>query len=373
MSGTIPVRGIASALALMLAPPLAAQELPTAEDGYDQQLVPVAPHVWAFVQPGFQLQPVGNVTIVEQSDGVVLIDSGGSPGAGRRLVAQVRALTPKPVKAVVITHWHGDHPLGLSEILKAWPQARTIATRATKAHLETPATMNTSATPDPAANAAYLDRIRGMHGYVAKMLEAATTGAERAGWARTQRMLNQYVRDSDGAVTLSTRETFADRLVLRDRAVPVELRFLGRANTDGDAVVWLPKQRVLVAGDIVVSPVPYGFGSYPRDWIDVLGKLKAYDFAILVPGHGEPMRDAAYLERLAALLAEVRRQVGPLAAEGATLKDAQGRVDLSAQSRAFTGGDAWRERWFGQYWTQPIVASAMKEAKGEPIVQGLGG
>src|SRR5690606_10715786 len=158
---------------------------------------------------------------------------------------------------------------------------------------------------------------------------------------------------------------FDDRLVLDDAQAPVEARYLGRANTDGDAVVWLPNQRVLIAGDIVVTPIPHGFGGYPRAWIETLGKLKTFDFAVLIPGHGRPMRDAAYLDRLTALLAEVRRQVAPLAAEGATLKDAQGRVDLSAQSRAFTAGDPWRELWFDRYWTQPIVASALKEAKGE--------
>ena len=48
------------------------------------------------------------------------------------------------------------------------------------------------------------------------------------------------------------------------------------------------------------------------------------------------------------------------------------RVDLEAQARAFTGGDPWLERWFDQFWTRPIVASAYKEARGEPIVQSLG-
>jgi hypothetical protein len=73
------------------------------------------------------------------------------------------------------------------------------------------------------------------------------------------------------------------------------------------------------------------------------------------------------------VLEEVRRQVAPLAAGGLPLKDVQAKIDLSTLSRAFTRGDAWRERWFDQYWTKPIVASAYKEAKGEPIVQGFGG
>ncbi|HET9230045.1 MAG TPA: MBL fold metallo-hydrolase, partial [Vitreimonas sp.] len=57
---------------------------------------------------------VGNVTIIEQAQGVVLVDSGSSYGDGARVADAVRRVTRKPVTAVVITHWHNDHPLGLA-------------------------------------------------------------------------------------------------------------------------------------------------------------------------------------------------------------------------------------------------------------------
>ena len=56
------------------------------------------------------IDPIGNVVVVEQSDGLVLLDSGGSFGSGERVVAMIRGISPKPVKAVVISHWHSDHP-----------------------------------------------------------------------------------------------------------------------------------------------------------------------------------------------------------------------------------------------------------------------
>ena len=65
---------------------------------------------------------ISNVSIIEQSDGIVVIDSGATAADGRRIVAFVRSLTDKPVKAVVITHWHNDHPLGISAIRDAWPR-----------------------------------------------------------------------------------------------------------------------------------------------------------------------------------------------------------------------------------------------------------
>ncbi|WP_293454496.1 MBL fold metallo-hydrolase [Phenylobacterium sp.] len=345
----------------------------TATAGGLQTRLDVAPGVWVLVETGFQVQPTGNVTIVEQADGLVLIDAGGSPGAGRRIVAQVRALSAKPVKAVVLTHWHGDHVQGLSEILAAWPAARTLATAATQAHLRDPGAMNSPASPDPAANAALQSKLRGYSDYARRMAVSAPSEAEQTGWTRAAALFDSYRRDMDGALTVAPREAFSERLVLPDRERPVELAFLGRANTDGDAVAWLPRQKVLVSGDIVVTPVPFGYGSYPGAWIATLRRLEAYPFRTLVPGHGPPQHDAAGLRRLIDALAEIRAKVAPLAATGLSPGEIRARLDVSDQAEMFAGGDPWLRRWVAAYWLDPIVASAVREARGEPIVQGLGG
>lgn len=348
-------------------------ELPRPEDGYFQETLTIAPGVWVLGQPRFQVQPCGNVTIIEQSDGLVLVDSGGSPGEGRRVVAKVKALSPKPVKAVIITHWHGDHPQGLPEILKAWPGARTIATAATKAHLADPKTMNTPAHPDAALNAAFQKKAQGFLTFIQGNVEKATDPALKAGWERSERLFRQYAMDMDGAITVAPSEGFTDRLTIPDRAAPVEARFLGRANTDGDAVVWLPRQRILITGDTVVAPFPFGFGSYPGEWLRVIARLKAYPFTTLVPGHGPPQHDRVYLGKLAAALIDVRARVAPLARQGLPLTEVQRRISVDADAARFAGGDPWLHQWLRDYWLNPIIASAYKEAKGEPIVQSLNG
>ena len=142
---------------------------------------------------------------------------------------------------------------------------------------------------------------------------------------------------------------------------------------DGDAVVWLPKQRVLVAGDIGVAPVPFGFGSYPNDWIHTLEKLQAYDFKVLIPGHGAPQHDRTYLARLVAAIEEVRTKVAPLVRQGVSLDDARKQLDFSDQAQGFVGADTWLRRWFKEYWIGPLLTSAYKEARGEPIIQSLAG
>lgn len=369
----------AALVALLLMGPVAAQPsappkiAPEADTGYFQVISALDPHVWMMFQDRFQVQPTGNVTLIEQSDGIVLVDAGGSPGDGRRIVNAVRKFSHKPVKAVILSQWHGDKVQGLSEILKAWPRARTIATLATKLHLSDPRTMNSPGAPDAERNArtqrSIADTAAAMRAGAAK----ATDPALRLGFARAANMFDQYGPDMDGVLTLAPHEAFADVLDIPDRTAPVKAMFLGRADTDGDAVVWLPKQRILIAGETVILPFPYGYKSYPREWIAVLEKLRAYHFKWLVPGHGPLQNDRTQIDKIAAALKDVRAQVAPLVAQGLTLPQVQQKVDMSAHAQAFCGSDPWLRKWFQAFFVEPVVVSAYKEARGEAIVQSLGG
>jgi glyoxylase-like metal-dependent hydrolase (beta-lactamase superfamily II) len=343
------------------------------DTGYFQEVRRIDPHVWVLAEPAFQAQPIGNVTVIEQSDGLVLVDAGGSAGSGRRIVALVKGLSAKPVKVVILSQWHGDKVQGLSEILKAWPEARTISTKATQAHLSDPGTMNSPAAPDAAKNAALLDSVRGVIAFFQTAAVKAKTPELRPQYALAARMMAQYLHDADGTLTLSTKDGFDDNLILTDAQVPVDAMFLGRADTDGDAVVWLPRQRILVAGETVILPFPYGFGAYPADWIAVLDKMRSFKFKTLVPGHGPPQHDLAQLDKIEAALKDVRAQVGALAARGLSLEDVKAKVDFRAQIESFTHGDPWLARWMRDFWIDPIVTSAYKEAKGQPISQNLKG
>jgi glyoxylase-like metal-dependent hydrolase (beta-lactamase superfamily II) len=344
---------------------------PTDGTGYFQNVYRVADGVWVLAEPEFQAQPIGNVTIIEQSDGLVLVDAGGSAGGGRRIVSMVRSLSPKPVKAVIVSQWHGDKVQGLSEILNAWPHARTIATMQTRAHLSDPATMNTPGAPDAKRNADFVTAQQNVVAAALRLAGKAKADEERRGWEKTARMFQQYAHDVDGTLTIATKESFAVRLAIADAKRPVEAMYLGRANTDGDAVVWLPRQKILVAGETVILPFPYGFKSYPADWLTTLRKMRAMDFRILIPGHGMPQHDRTQIDRIAAALSDVRGQVASLHAQGLSLEDVQARVDFKDQQGRFVGDDPWLGHWFQEYWVHPIIESAFKEAKGEPIVQGL--
>lgn len=369
----------AAAIALAFAAPACAQtEGPVsiaplqADDGYLYELGKLTDRVHVIAQPQpFHLQPLGNVTVIEQKDGLVLVDAGGSRGSGERIVELVRQISDKPVKAVILTHWHGDHPLGASAILKVWPEAEIISTLRTQEHLASTAMKAYPRTPDTAANQALQNQILGT---AARLQQAASRAEiapeEKRGFEQAAREIAQYARDMDGTVLALPTRTFADRLVLDDADAPIEALFLGPANTDGDAVVWLPKQRLLVTGDVVVAPFPFGFGSYPADWLRVLDQLRRFDFAYLVPGHGAVQTDQNHLDAMVSLITDTRAQVEPLAKAGESLEAVRAKVNLSTHAERMVGKDPWRLRWFQRYWTEPFVASAYKEATGQPIAQG---
>lgn len=340
-------------------------------DGYLYELRKLTDRVHVIAQPQpFHLQPLGNVTVIEQTDGLVLVDAGGSRGSGERVVELVRQISRKPVKAVIVTHWHGDHPLGASAVLKAWPKAEIVSTVRTRENLLGKPMRVYPRSPDASANQALQNQIVDTAGRLdAASAREGLSPEERQGFAQAAREVMHYARDMDGTTLTMPTRTFTDRVVLGDARAPVEALYLGRANTDGDAIVWLPKQRVLVTGDVVVAPFPFGFGSYPAEWLAVLEKLKGFDFVHLVPGHGAVQTDGGYLDAMAALITDTQGQVTALAKSGASLETVRATVDLSSHAKRMVGDDPWRLRWFQRYWTEPFVASAYKEAKGEPISQ----
>ena len=77
------------------------------------------------------------------------------------------------------------------------------------------------------------------------------------------------------------------------------------SDTRGDQVVHIPSEGIVATGDLVVHPVPFGFNSYPREWIAVLDSIVRLRPRAIVPGHGPVMRDLAYVHRVRAMLAEV--------------------------------------------------------------------
>ena len=327
----------------------------------------VADRVWVMRQPDrLWAAVIGNVTIIEQEDGVVLVDSGGTIPDGRDIVRAVAALTPKPIKAVAITHWHNDHPLGLPGILETYPRARVISTPITRDLVRTETNTPLGKT-DPEVDAARLKRAENTLVEFRKEADAPGVPADmRAQYDIEIQWIGERVKRQTGNYVVLPTETFADSLTIPDPVVPVELRFLGTANTTGDLVAWLPKQKIAVAGDAVVAPTPYGFTVSTKPWLASLAKLEALPFTTLIPGHGRVQKDRTYLDILKWSMGDLSARAAKAAAEGLTKEQAIAAFDRSEHERRFGATDAWTRKWLNDYWLEGMFGTAFDEAKGIP-------
>lgn len=335
----------------------------------DLRVTRLAEGVYAAVWAQPLLDPVeGNSLFVVNEQDVVVVDSALLPSSTRRMIAELRKITDKPVRYVVNTHWHDDHHGGNYLYRELWPEVEFIAHRATRARI-----LELVYEPRPGLLEQYREQTE-------RYSRWSETGRDDEGEPldepRRQRagevaaLLDRVVREASEVREMPPDLTFDDRLVLRRGARTIEIRWLGRGNTAGDVVVHLPEERIVASGDLLVSPIPFFFGSYYDEWIDTLEALDALGAEVLVPGHGAILHDRTYLrtvqELLRSLVAETERAV----AEGLTLEQAKERIRLPEWRERLAGEDEKLQRAFDAYVLAPGVERAYRQARGEDPPEG---
>lgn len=357
----IAARAIVSTVALIAA----AIQAHAADGLFELEWRELALGVYVGQRPDPMRYPVVcNTVVVIGGDGVLVFDGGGFPAQGEQVAAKIKSLTPKPVKFIVVSHWHGDHNRGIAPILDAYPKAQVVGHEFTRAAmLGAPMQRIHKAEQDggvrntgEAVKKALAD---------GKFLDGSPLDpAERP-------FLERFVADSavhqaEVARMKITPPTivFDTELFLKLGDRTVELRHFGPANTKGDVVMILAREGVVAAGDIVVAPVPYGFGSYPASWAAALKRIKATAYRTLVPGHGALQTDTAYVDLLIETLESVSAQVNAMVAQNRSLDDIRKAVDFGDVEPRFTNADPILKRFFGLFFKQPIVLAAYNVAKG---------
>lgn len=336
----------------------------TASDPFELEWENIADGVWAGVRPDSPRIPVmGTSVIVIGDEGVLLFDAGGAPLQSERVLATVRELTDNPVTHVVISHWHGDHHLGVYRILEDYPDAELISHRFTAA----------------AMAGAPMDYIKPQQadGFAASkeaLKQIAENSALPDGTPISNALVEYYRQAYEDADLIdeqmrafrvaSPDETFKKsmKVDLGDR--DVELRHIGWGNTKGDIILWLPEEKIVASGDIVVLPTPYGFGSYPKQWVETLQQLKNLGYEILIPGHGPLQTDTAYVDLLMETMTLIYEQIEPMVAAGLSLEEVREQMDFSAVEERFIGDDELLVSRFDSWFKTPIVEAAFNNASG---------
>ena len=327
----------------------------------------IADNVWVGVRPDSPRFPVmGNTTFVISDEGVVVFDGGGMSVMADQIIDKIRSLTPKPVTHVVISHWHGDHNFGVHRFAEEFPDVQFIAHRFTRDVMNSP-------------RIAYIDRSKQYIEKNKEMFETAVATGKRpdgSGVSKSdQKVYALILEDADliHAEYQRIRVTppnviMDDELTIKSGDRVIELRHLGHANTAGDIVMWLPDERIVATGDIVVLPTPYAFNVPPRAWAETLRNANRLDYKILVPGHGPIQRDTSYVDLLIEAAESIADQRDAMLAEGMSMDDIGAALDFSAFEDRFIRGDSYLQDYYDSYFERPFRAAAMKALTGEPMV-----
>lgn len=229
-----------------------------------------------------------NIGAIEGEDFVVCFEALATPVVAREWLRKLREHTDKPIRYLVLSHYHAVRVLGASAF-----DAQTIVAHETTAEL-----IEERGEQDWASEFGRMPRL--------------AKGAE-----------------SVPGLTRPTL-TFADSLTIDlggDRGELV-LEHFGRGHTEGDIVAWLPKQKILFAGDLVEAQAAlYTGDAFHRDWsTGTLDAIKSLDAEILVGGRGAVSRgrdavDAA-IEQTRHFIQTMLDEVGAVQRRGGTLKEA---------------------------------------------------
>ena len=280
----------------------------------------------------------GNTTVIIGDRQVFVVDTCFLPSAAREDIAQIRQWTDKPVSFVLNTHFHNDHNLGNRVYMDAFPALTIIAHAETKKDMDMFGPGSESREEKGTA-------------FLQQMQDSGKTKDGRAltvdektevknALARRIPVMQELKQVKFQSATLTFEHDFAVDIGNRE----VEVKFLGRGNTAGDAVVYLPKEKIAIAGDLVVYPIPYIYDGYPTSGSEHCKILKNWTRMRLSRDTGLILRDRTYIALVRDLL---RSAVDQMNAElkrtrpamFQTLDEVKGAVDLTSFRQRFAGSD----------------------------------
>ena len=248
------------------------------------QLKPVANGVYAAIAaPRYKVN--SNAAVIVTNDGVIVVDSHSKPSAAFALYREIQSVTKMPIRKIINTHFHWDHWQGNQAYAEKFPNVEIIASERTRANL-------TSADAGVGGIGYVEKQLANVPREIAKLKEdivRATSPEQKARLEANLRQTETYLEElTQFKPTLPTR-TVSNSVTLKEGGREIQILVLGRAHTDGDVFIYLPKEKVVATGDALIDWMPFLNDGYPEEWVQTLGALEKYDFNRVIPGHGDVM------------------------------------------------------------------------------------
>ena len=311
--------------------------------------------------------PHSNTGVVLYDDGVLVVDATYLPSRARADIGLIRGLTDKPVRYLVNTHWHMDHTYGNEAYRDAFPQAVIVTERETREFCELNSQYWAKFSTGPGSTRR--PALRELEAELARGQDSAGKAHSAEEKTRLQRVVRQRTNELNelAKVRVVVADQVFDRaMTLRLGKRRIELVDHGKANSPHDVTVYLPEERILFTGDIVVqSPLPFTGAAWPVPWVGVLRDLERIPVKALVPGHGPVMRDHTYTRQVRELIQRTNAGVAAMLRRGTPVEQIQDSLTLEDVRRAvpaWTGADR-DEDW--DYIRRTLIERAWRGVRGQ--------
>jgi cyclase len=292
----------------------------TAGEAAAYKFQPIAPGIYSAIGTG-AMNVGSNSAVIVNRDDVVIVDSHISPESARVMLRELKSISDKPVRFLVNTHFHYDHTNG-NQVFG--PSVDVIGHEFTRAKMTR---------ADYGRTGLLGDLLAGLPRQLDDVKARAAAEQDPAAKARLEQQLRVQTAFADHLKELNPMPpnvTIDDRMTIVRADREIRLLYLGHGHTGGDVVVYLPKERVLCSGDLLVNGIANLVDGYVGEWPATLEKLKTLDFDDVIPGHGEPFKGKERIGYFQDYLKDLWAQASKLHDEHVAAADAAKRIDLTA-------------------------------------------
>ncbi len=304
----------------------------------------------------------GNSVAILSDEGVLVFDSNGIPETAATVLAEIRKLTSKPVRYLVNSHWHWDHWGGNQTYQAAFPGLQIITHEKTRELM---------LTVEPRWNDKGLkeDLPQFLDGFEKQIAAAKAKNAppERIKAAEERLAVDRnFLAQKLALHKTYPNVTFSGSMTILMGGREIQVLH-AQAITTGDTYLYLPKEKVLVTGDVLLSPYPFAIGgTYPAGWLRTLQEFAVLEPSVIIPGHGDAETKTDFLQSNIALFQEVMQQVKDDRAKGLTPEqtlEALGKQNAELAARIGVK-DTEMAGAFKSYFLDVFVKRAYRELDG---------
>jgi cyclase len=266
---------------------------------------------------------MSNAAIIEGDRDVLVVDSHVSPGGAWALREELKAITTKPIRWVVNSHYHFDHSHG-NQIYG--PEVEIIGHEFARAQILA------GKSQDSPAREFFVGGVPATIKALEGRLAAATDEKMRTQIQDQLAIQRNHLEGTNAVKPTPPTMTLTQKMTLHRGGREIQLLFLGRGHTAGDIVVFLPKERVVATGDLLVNGTSYMGDAFFTEWIQTIEVLKDLDFETVLPGHGAAFTGKAKLDHWQAYMRDFWEQAQKFHKAGTPWEEAAKLVDLRGQA-----------------------------------------